>query len=146
MPRVVRWGALILSSVFLVPGLLSFDSENFYPAGLRIAIVLCALGLYVGLWFGLPTGPSEKPAENKVQLGFGSLIIIGLIVMFFSGGRDSEQLRNRVDALNQKIDRLEQKIDKLYKLSREVDHQSASPQTGAAHEPNGRDAPPNSKL
>ena len=146
MPRVVQWGALILSSIFLTLGLLSFDSENFYPAGLRIAIALCALGLYVGLWFGLPTGTSDKPTENKVQLGFGSLIILGLIVMFFSGGRDSEQLRNRVDALNQKIDRLEQKIDKLYRLSQDVHNQAGSPQTGGKREQNGRDAPPSTKL
>jgi len=58
-------------------------------------------------------------------------MIIGLIVMIFSGGMNSGQLRDRVDELNQKIDRLEQKIDKLYKLSQNVDNQSASPQPGA---------------
>ena len=141
---VVQWGVGFLISVYLALAFLL--SEDFYPAWLRIALALCVIGLYLVMLFWLPKGTSEKPAENKVQLGFGTLIIIGLIVMFFSGGRDSEQLRNRVGELNQKIDRLEQKIDKLYKLSREVHHQSASPQTGAKREQNGRDAPPNTNL
>ncbi len=143
MWRVVRWGALILSSAFLALGLLSFDSEHFYPAGLRIAIALGAFGLYVGLWFGLPTGLSEGPAEKKVQLGFGTLMIIGLIVMFFSGGMDHGQLRSRVDELNQKIDRLEQKIDKLSPM---VDRKPASPQTGVNREQNGGNGPTTTKL
>jgi len=130
--RVVQWGVGFLISVYLALAFLL--SEDFYPAWLRIALALCVIGLYLVMLFWLPKGTSEKPAENTVQLGFGTLIIIGLIVMFFSGGRDSEQLRNRVGELNQKIDRLEQKIDKLYKLSREVHHQSASIQTSAKRE------------
>jgi heme/copper-type cytochrome/quinol oxidase subunit 4 len=130
--RVVQWGVGFLISVYLALAFLL--SGDFYPAWLRIALALCVIGLYLAMWFWLPKGTSEKPAENTVQLGFGTLIIIGLIVMFFSGGRDSEQLRNRVGELNQKIDRLEQKIDKLYKLSREVHPQSASTRTSAKRE------------
>jgi hypothetical protein len=54
--RVFQWGALILSSVFMALALLSFVRQDYYPAGLRIAIALCAFGLYVGLWFWLPKG------------------------------------------------------------------------------------------
>ena len=129
---VVQWGVGFLISVYLALAFLL--SGDFYPAWLRIALALCVFGLYLGMWFWLPTGTSEEPAENTVQLGFGTLIIIGLIVMIFSGGMHRGHLQNRVDELNQKIDRLEQKIDKLYKLSREVHHQSASPQTSAKRE------------
>ena len=61
--RVVQWGAGILISVYLG---LSILRDDFYPAGLRIPIALCAFSLYVGLWFWLPKGTSEKPTENKV--------------------------------------------------------------------------------
>ena len=71
------------------------------------------MGLYLVMWFWLPTDTSEKPAENKVQLGCGTLMIIALIVMIFSGAMHRGHLQDRVDA-NQKIDRLETKIDKLY--------------------------------
>ena len=133
MWHVVKWGVGFLISVYLALAFLL--SEDFYPAWLRIALALCVFGLYLGMWFWLPTGTSEKPAENKVQLGCGTLMIIALIVMIFSGGSAYRiHLQNRVDELNQKIDRLEQKIDKLYKLSREVHHQSASIQTSAKRE------------
>lgn len=56
---------------------------------------------------------NERPAETKAQLGCGTLIIIAIIVMIFSGGRDSSQLKNDVAKLNEKIDRLESKIDEL---------------------------------
>lgn len=58
---------------------------------------------------------SEPKADNKVQLGCGTLIVIAIIVMIFSGGRESRSLRESVEALNVKIDRLEQKIDDLSK-------------------------------
>lgn len=56
---------------------------------------------------------SERTSDSKVQLGCGTLIVIALIVMFFSGGRDSDELRRSVDELNAKVDRLEKKIDEL---------------------------------
>ncbi|MHB0961112.1 MAG: hypothetical protein ACYC0X_21900 [Pirellulaceae bacterium] len=73
----------------------------------------------------------EQHTDNKVQLGCGTLIIIALIVMFFSGGRESAKLRTRVDDLHQKVDRLETKIDEL---SQKVDRQSRLPQTAAEQE------------
>lgn len=55
-----------------------------------------------------------KP-DNKVQLGCGTLIIIAIIVAMFSGGQESKELKESVDALNTKVERLEQKIDELSK-------------------------------
>lgn len=56
---------------------------------------------------------SEPNTNNTAQLGCGTLIIIALIVMVFSGGRESKELRQSVNALNAKLDRLEKKIDAL---------------------------------
>jgi len=51
--------------------------------------------------------------NNNVQLGCGTLIIIAIIVMIFSGGNDTKKLRGQLDEVNGKIDRLEKKIDDL---------------------------------
>ena len=56
---------------------------------------------------------SETATDNKVQLGCGTLIVIAIIVMLFSGGNDSRKLRNEIDDLSRQIDRLEKKIDDL---------------------------------
>lgn len=56
---------------------------------------------------------TDMPNDNKVQLGCGTLIIIALIVMLFSGGSDSRKLRRQLDDVNQKLDRLERKVDEL---------------------------------
>jgi outer membrane murein-binding lipoprotein Lpp len=56
---------------------------------------------------------TDMPNDNKVQLGCGTLIIIALIVMLFSGGSDSRKLRRQLDDVNQKLDRLEKKVDQL---------------------------------
>ena len=56
---------------------------------------------------------TDMPTDNKVQLGCGSLIIIAIIVMLFSGGSDSKKLRGQLDDVNRKLDRLEKKIDEL---------------------------------
>jgi outer membrane murein-binding lipoprotein Lpp len=74
---------------------------------------------------------SEQRTEHNVQLGCGTLIIIALIVMFFSGGRDSEKLGRHIDDLRQKVDGLERKIDEL---SQKVDRQSPTPQAAAEKE------------
>jgi tetrahydromethanopterin S-methyltransferase subunit B len=55
---------------------------------------------------------ADRP-ETKAQLGCGTLIVIAIIVLIFSGGRDSSKLRREVRELNEKIDRLERKIDDL---------------------------------
>ena len=64
---------------------------------------------------GNTTPPSSKTTDNTVSLGCGTLIIIALIVLFFSGGRDVDKLQKSIDQLESKIDRLEMKIDELSK-------------------------------
>jgi hypothetical protein len=56
---------------------------------------------------------TEQSMDNKVQLGCGTLIIITIIVMVFSGGSDSNRLRAQLDDVERKIDGLEKKIDEL---------------------------------
>jgi hypothetical protein len=56
---------------------------------------------------------TDTPANNKVQLGCGTLIIIAIIVMLFSGGNDSRKVRAQLDDLGRKVDRLEKTIDEL---------------------------------
>ena len=71
---------------------------------------------------------SDKPIDNKVQLGCGTLIVIAIIVMLFSGGNDSKKLRGQLNEMNQKIDRLEKKIDELsQRLSRQPASEPAPP-------------------
>jgi cell division protein FtsL len=62
--------------------------------------------------------------NRQVQLGCGTLIIIAIIVMIFSGDRGSSKLRNEVRELNEKIERLETKIDAL---SKKLDEKNAPP-------------------
>jgi Flp pilus assembly protein TadB len=49
--------------------------------------------------------------DRKVQLGCGTLIIIALIVMVFSGSRDNRQLRRELDEMRKQLDRIEKKLD-----------------------------------
>ena len=51
--------------------------------------------------------------NNSVQLGCGTLIVIAIIVMIFSGGRSDKEVKSELRALNQKVERLEKKIDTL---------------------------------
>ena len=57
----------------------------------------------------------QLTSDNKVQLGCGTLIIIALIVMFFSGGRNVDKVRRQLDDMSKQIDRLEKKVDALSK-------------------------------
>ncbi|HUO83730.1 MAG TPA: hypothetical protein VM534_01325 [Thermoanaerobaculia bacterium] len=57
--------------------------------------------------------------SNKVQLGCGTLILIALIVLIFSGGPSDDvedevrELQEEIEQLQEQVDRLEQKIDRL---------------------------------
>ena len=55
-------------------------------------------------WYG------NEPRGSQVSLGCGTLILIALIVIIFSGGNDNsdaiESLRTEIQSLEQKIDRL----------------------------------------
>jgi outer membrane murein-binding lipoprotein Lpp len=64
---------------------------------------------------GNTTPPAVSNTNNTVSLGCGTLIIIALIVLFFSGGRDVDKLQKSIDELESKIDRLEMKLDELSK-------------------------------
>ena len=81
-----------------------------------------------------------SPADNKVSLGCGTLILIALIVMIFSRGSDNSRLSNEIQrlrneirnpagrsgtsnpSLEQKLDTLQQSVDSL---KRSIDTQSA---------------------
>ncbi len=52
-------------------------------------------------------------AQSGVQIGCGSLIIIAIIVMIFSGGRDRDDLRGKLDEMDKRLERIEKKIDAL---------------------------------
>jgi hypothetical protein len=56
---------------------------------------------------------SDKPINNTVQLGCGTLILIAIIVMVFSGGSDAKKQRRQLEDMNRKIDRIEKKIDEV---------------------------------
>ncbi len=62
--------------------------------------------------------------NNSVQLGCGTLIVIAIIVMIFSGGRNEKEVKKELRELNQKMERLEKKIDAL--------NQQLAPPTAAA--------------
>ena len=57
----------------------------------------------------------QLTGDNKVHLGCGTLIIIAIIVMIFSGGRDVDKLRRQLDDMSKQLDRLEKKVDALSK-------------------------------
>jgi chaperonin cofactor prefoldin len=56
---------------------------------------------------------ADVSTNNNVQLGCGTLILIAIIVMVFSGGNESKTLRGQLEGVDRKIDRLEKKIDDL---------------------------------
>jgi hypothetical protein len=56
---------------------------------------------------------TDKPVDNKVQLGCGTLIVIAIIVALFSGSSDSRKVRSELAEVNQRLERLEQKLDAL---------------------------------
>ena len=56
------------------------------------------------------TNPQQP---QKVQLGCGTLIVIALIVMLFSGDRSDRRMRKEMRELRETIERLEKKIDAM---------------------------------
>ena len=57
----------------------------------------------------------QLTGDNRVQLGCGTLIIIALIVMIFSGGKDVDKVQRRLDDMSRQLDRMETKVDALSK-------------------------------
>ena len=58
---------------------------------------------------------ADQNQNNKVQLGCGTLLLIAIIVMVFSGSNQSSQVSSDVRALRQNVEQLERKIDSLTK-------------------------------
>jgi hypothetical protein len=54
-----------------------------------------------------------EQSANKAQLGCGTLIIIALIVMLFSGRSELKKAVNQLEDVNRRLDRLEKKVDEL---------------------------------
>lgn len=50
---------------------------------------------------------------TKVQLGCGTLIIIALIVMMFSGKSDVDDVERDIEELRDQVTRVEAKLDSL---------------------------------
>jgi 1,6-anhydro-N-acetylmuramate kinase len=90
-----------------IPAWLSRHSRPSRKSRARISMVSNPGGTTQG------TTMSEKTDSNGVKLGCGTLIIIALIVMFFSGSRDTREMRARLDELNRRVERIEKKIDAL---------------------------------
>lgn len=71
-----------------------------------------------------------QDSNNKVSLGCGTLILIALIVMFFSNsGDDNEQLTREIREVRKKISHLESEINitvDLEELKAESKKQSAT--------------------
>ncbi len=61
---------------------------------------------------------AERSTDSKVQLGGGTLIIIALFVMIFSGGDDAREMREQLEDVSRQLARLEKKVDEL---SRKLD-------------------------
>ena len=66
------------------------------------------------------------PGGSKVSLGCGSLILIALIVLFFSGGRSESEairgLQHEVRSLEEKIDRLGEQLSANQKREQNRDN------------------------
>lgn len=68
--------------------------------------------------------------SDKVQLGCGTLILIAIIVMIFSGGGEKRELSTEIKELRRAVSVLEDKIDKLT-LAVGLDNASETVQTSA---------------
>ena len=51
--------------------------------------------------------------SNRVQLGCGTLIVIALIVMIFSGRSKVDELRGNIEELTKQVVVLQEKVDSL---------------------------------
>lgn len=60
---------------------------------------------------------TQQNSSVKIQIGCGTLILIALIVLIFSGvgseSSDLSSLRNDIWSVSRKLDRIEQKLEEL---------------------------------
>lgn len=75
-----------------------------------------------------------RDRRNSVDLGCGTFILIALIVLFFSGGGATGDLKKQVKTLQEEVLVLEQKIDVLTQVIE------------AAHQPVAADIAPPAEL
>lgn len=85
-------------------------------------------------------GTTFHQQNNGLSLGCGTLILIALIVIVFSGSRDIEgiqqdvaSLRSEVGQLEQEVTSLNQKVDRLLVLMGE-EPEAAEPEVSAPAE------------
>ena len=57
--------------------------------------------------------PARSDSNVKASLGCGTLILIAIIVLLFSGRSDITELRTEIRDLRTQVERLEAKIDSL---------------------------------
>jgi hypothetical protein len=50
--------------------------------------------------------------DQKVSLGCGTLIVIGLIVLFLGNANDTKDVERKLDAMDKKLDRIEKLLEK----------------------------------
>ncbi|MDE0861279.1 MAG: hypothetical protein OSA93_14040 [Akkermansiaceae bacterium] len=53
---------------------------------------------------------SDAP-DQKVSLGCGTLIVIGLIVLFLGNANDTKDVERKLDAMNKKLERIEKRLE-----------------------------------
>ncbi len=57
----------------------------------------------------------NQPQEVKASLGCGTLILIAIIVILFSGHKDHDQLENHIQDLSSEVENLREEISALRK-------------------------------
>jgi hypothetical protein len=68
--------------------------------------------------------PTTSTQSNTAQLGCGTLILIAIIVVIFSGRGEINNLQNEIRELRNQVTRLEKKVDALsVRLTVERDQQ-----------------------
>ena len=55
----------------------------------------------------------SQPYEVRASLGCGTLILIAIIVIIFSGHKDHDRLENQIGELTQEVQRLRQEVSAL---------------------------------
>ena len=56
---------------------------------------------------------SNQPQEVKASLGCGTLILIAIIVILFSGQKDHDELEDHIDQLTNEVQKLQGEISAL---------------------------------
>lgn len=76
-----------------------------------------------------------KQCNNPASLGCGTLILIAIIVVIFSGGSGIDQLKSDTAQLQNDIARVEEKLDRLMQAVEALQSNSATPQSASPPAP-----------